>query len=248
MMIGSGSRRGVFRWFVLLSAQVVAWSASTSADAEVIKYEFGGRVDSANAGSGAAPGDRFSGTFTYDLREPNVGIVFEGYKSYQFGSLLGLPFPASSTHTGMSLAVGGQSLISGSPGLGITFHESQLEYPTAPPGLVTPVTSLAIGSADPGAGAINVSLALSNPGRTVFPSFELPAPFDLADFPSAKLTAYSTIYNTPDHAMFQGTIDTLRLVPTPEPTTAALLALAGLGWLARTAIRHRPCPGHRRRA
>ena len=76
----SSPRRILGRFAVV--ASLVA--AGSTAQAAPIRYEFGGRITTADPSTGVAPGTRFGGIFTYDpAAEPPV-LMIEGSNQYVF--------------------------------------------------------------------------------------------------------------------------------------------------------------------
>jgi hypothetical protein len=219
----------------LVLVAMIGWSADVRASA--ITYEYGGVITSADPSSDIAPGTRFSGTFTYDLKDLAEGVEIEGDRNYQFGRVPGFPSPAGAGVDGLTLSIGGQSIASLSSVLGVGLYEPALGGYTLISGQPLHETFLSIdnGGGSPG-DPITVQLSLSNLGSTVYPSLAMPATINLADFTSATLNVSS---DQPGGPSFTGTIDTLLALPTPapEPSTVVVLGLGLAAWLARSRSR-----------
>lgn len=218
----SRGRRRRRRLGLLAIVSVVPLAPATSADAALIEHRFGGVITAADPSNGVAPGTRFSGTFAYDPATKPGGIMFEGYHSYDFNyPLSGAPAASPSL---LTLEVGGVPVYD-RQGLQvnltneIAFHSDMSRTEVR-------------GTSD----QLLVQLALVNPTNSVNSSLELPLALSLGDFPEAKLLVVNRASGKGEH-LFEGTIDTLTLVP--EPGVLSLVGLAGIGLAARR-IRRRP--------
>jgi hypothetical protein len=230
-------RTGLFAFLAL------SWNGA--GQAALMRYEYDGTITSADPTTGIAPGTRFSGTFTYDPAAEVPGESVEGSMQYNFGRSQynfgpsGNFAPAPATDgSGITLQVGGKSVLS-NPG-GVRVGVMEMEYPgqygyrnaDGPGG---PLTSVSIGNAGTDGGPLSLWLNLSNPSRSVFGSLAPPSSLNLADFPMAQLSVTEGF--GPRKTLYVGTIDTLTQVPVPEPAWATFLCLAAVVWLARSSRR-----------
>ncbi len=240
MMVGPITRNLLSRWFGFAAACGLVAATATGASANLIRFDYGGVIASADPSTGIEPGTRFSGSFAYDPAGAVAGIGFEGLHSYDFGRSDGWhrPTPDSS---GLTLDIGGKSVYAYHGGLGLIVTGDETFYA---PGRGT---SISIHNADIGGlSPLGISIDLSNPHANLDPSLAPPTSLNLGDFPSATLSVYWTAPGGPQqNLMYRGTIDTLTLTPTistPEPTSLTLLAMAVAGWLARQGLRRRRRP------
>ncbi len=202
---------------------------ATAAHAAPIRYEFGGVITSAPPGSGVNPGERFSGTFTYDPDKPNgPAMVVEGLSTVTYGQYTG--YPPVGDGAGMTIEVNGQSITNGLASLAIT--HSWPAYPLQPGPLSS---SVRIFSGTEGNDVTGISLVFTRPESSIPTTDPLPQVLHLSDFSTANLsitTAGPFIPEDPP-AYTAGTIDTLREVPVPEPALTTSLCLVAISLIAR---------------
>ncbi len=213
----------------IVSVAFLALSWNAAGQAALMRYEYGGTITSADPSTGITPGTRFTGTFTYDPAGKPFAMMIEGQTDYTFGLL---SWPGSQADgSGITLQIGGKSVLSDQGGLSMTVTES--EYPNQFSYLngVGPATALTISNPWTDSRSILVGLDLSNPSRSVFHSLDPPTSIDLSDFPVAQLSGIST---PGGETLFSGTIDTLMEIPVPEPAWTTLLCLTAIGWIARS--------------
>jgi len=219
---------------VLFAFLALSWNAA--GQAALMRYEYGGTITSADPSTGITPGTRFSGTFTYNPADNADAMMIEGQTGYSFGLST---WPGSQADgSGITLQIGGKSVLSDPGGVSITVTEN--EYPNQFSYLngVGPATALTISNPWTDSRSILVGLDLSNPSRSVFHSLDPPTSLDLSDFPVAQLSGISTRLGTGGETLFSGTIDTLTQAPVPEPAWATVLCLAAVGWIARSSRRN----------
>ena len=217
------ARRGFFpvALAAVLATAFVLSAASAVSARTLVTYEFAGDITKSSHAN-VKVGDRFTGTFTYDLDEPDRDTRNPEYGSY----LYDLP---EDQPVGMTYAVGSVVystdefvevfVVNDSPNGGHDeFFFASDSRPT--PGL-PPVDGGVVDLAD------TTGMALS--------SDRPPAVLDLSQF---NIRKFSGVDIDPVFGGFEGTIDTLRLVP--EPSGAAVAGLGAVALLGRH-------PGRRRR-
>lgn len=191
-------------------------SSTGSVLAAPIDYQFSGLITSAEPATGLVPGDRFTGTFTYDPGASPVDVMRgPGTDQFDFNK------------QGLTLQVGNRSILD-QPGL-----------------LVTTISGASTQAriSEPAFGWVNgqaVHVNLDLTGSPVINSF-LPPQLDMAMFSMAHLTAPDP--NT-GNVLFSGTIDSVSTVPEPTSAVLVVAAFALAGWHGR-ARRARPlasCP------
>lgn len=217
-------------------AALIALTHGAAALGEPIQYEYGGVITVADPSTGASPGTRFEGSFTYDPAVMPAYIAIEGSNQYVYGGF-GSPLGSQSGGYGIDLRVGGQTVLGNPGGVQVAVFESeypgQYGYRDAQGNPTGPFTQISISNGGVDRGPNFVGLTLINPGRSVFGSLDPPRALDLADFPSAKLLVVGDAASPSNHTLYEGTIDHLAAVPTPEPTTLAFFGVVVGGWALR---------------
>ncbi|WP_435019353.1 PEP-CTERM sorting domain-containing protein [Tundrisphaera sp. TA3] len=198
-----------------------------------ITFEYGGTITSAHPSTGAAPGARFSGTFRYDPEARVVSSQIANAQLFEFGNAAGAPGLSPDT-SALSLKVGD---------LNVKQQEGKLRLGVVReyrPSDGTAGSRVILSSEYPdwvnAESSIEVSLILSNPDRWVLGTpYALPIPEELtlAALPASRLVVTKSPNGFP-LSLYEGTIDTLTIVQTPEPSAIALLGLGVAGWLVRS--------------
>ncbi len=197
---------------------------SAAAKADLMRYEYSGVITSASPNAPSPVGTRFTGTFAYDPSEApsNSQFVPPGQTSH-FGLVFGTGKADSDE---LTVAVGGRSVYEQRGGLEVASF--------AGIGQGAGNVNLGISSGNFGDLPItNVALQFVGGDRGSYPLGTPPSSVKLGDFASAKVFVNSQ--NMSGFFSYQGTIDSLTAVPTPEPSTACLLVAAGsaLAWRRR---------------
>jgi hypothetical protein len=231
------SIRRLGRIGALAAGLLVVASLVPATQASPIEYRFGGVITSAADGTGVTPGTRFEGTLTYDPREnPSSMIGTDGLATLSYGLTSNSP-SSPPDQAGLSLEIGGKSIGSISGGLLVSLMQlEENQWGQIHP----PQSSIGFSGSDMN---LQISVGFSNPARSVLgplgPSGPLPDPLSLADFPVSNVSVYSMTDGHPSSdVLYQGTIDTLEQVTTPEPSAVALwLGLGAAGWACRAKMR-----------
>ncbi len=211
----------------LVATLALLAGGSSAARADLMRYQFSGMTTP----NGSPTPTPFSGTVAYDPTEAtSKSSNSPGYKSTAFGNFWNVPgTPADSS--GLTLNVGGTNVISETGGLGVAVYQ--------PTGLPQPLTGLSFTSTlgQP----LQATISFSNPSKAVFSTLEPPSAINTSDFNGATLLVYQNTNNggAPGQSLlYSGQITGFSPVPsTPEPSTAALLGVGGLGLYLRARSR-----------
>lgn len=206
----------------LVLALALFWP-SAAAKAELMRYEYSGVITSASPDAPSPVGTRFSGTFAYDPGEAPAPSAQQHGVNTQFGLVFGTGKPDSDE---LTVSVGGRSVYEQRGGLEVASF--------AGIGQGARGVNLGISSGNFADLPItNVALQFVGGDGRLYPLGMPPSAVHLGDFARAKLFVNSQ--NTSGFFSYQGTIDSLVAVPTPEPSTACLLVAASiaLAWRRR---------------
>lgn len=225
------------RGLIAAAAAAVVWGGPLpAAGAAPITFYYGGAITQADAGTGAAPGDRFNGTFTYDPQAAPFYMTVENGRFYSFGesSPGARPTTPPPDASAASLTIGGGPTYSRQGGLALSVYEvdSGGRAVLIPSDGAAPVpyarSVFEINTSD------GLRLSLVNPNRVVFGSLDVPTAINLADFPEATIGRAWWDADSQTRLGYRGTIDELRRVEQhaiPEPAAVALwLGLGAAGW------------------
>ena len=205
-------------------------SISAEARASLIQYNFGGVITSASPSTGVSVGDRFTGTFTYETNDAVPNGSGNGSQSYYFGQYGGFTNPPDAS--GFTIQVDGKTILDTQGGLGMGLtnvtQPNQPGFPAATQSLVG-ITGLGQNGSKTSA-----DVQFYNPTASVLPSLGPPTSINLSDFPNSTLYVYGygNSGSSSNLPVLQGNIDTLTAVPTPEPGTLTIFAIAG--WFLRS--------------
>ena len=179
----------------------------SAARAGTMRLQYGGVIADVGPSSGLTPGERFSGTITYDQPDPSAaGIRSPGWAQYYIGNEFA-PVPYGPVQ--YRLQAGQSFKLDRSGPLDITLTQGEVSNPQAG-------SRSAVVFGKGGSGWEALSLLFSNESRAVFSPLlgTLPPPssFTLADLPSGRLT-----FGDMQHVYFRGTIDEASLSALPAP-------------------------------
>jgi len=177
-----GFRTGLFA--------LLALTVNAVGHAALMRYEYGGTITSAASSTGVTPGTRFTGTFTYDPAGSPSAMMIEGQTDSSYG-LLALRPGAMADGSGITLQIGGKSVVPDPGGVSVTVTEQQYAgqwgYRNADGTGAGPSTTVTIGNGWAKDGPF-LGLELSNPTRALFQSLAPPSSLNLADFPVAEIS------------------------------------------------------------
>ncbi len=225
-------------WAVVAAVVAFLASVATESRADRIEYRFSGKLNDADpstpaATDGHAAGTPFTGSFAYDPNEtPTVSSTIQGSSNYMFGQAGPNTSPDSS---GLSIQVGGQTVYSLTGGLGLTVDMTPTPGVIPTPGPyplpTNPHTHVGFSSGLGGASMV-AGIDLWNDNAAVLGSLAPPSSLNLSDF-TAAMNIVADPGTAQSRILYQGTIDVLVEVTTPEPSTLLVIGLAGAGFLAR---------------
>ena len=232
-------RRREGRWFILAAA--FSWIASipAGARADLIKYQYGGVITSADPTTGISPGTRFSGTISYDTDAGSPPDPrWPGTRQYNFGGYYYFPSSLTppSSDSGLTISVGGQPIGPTQGGLFLALSHSRKSL-SLPAGAPNPETAVEIATGGANQNPIRIVMGFKNSSPAATFPLDLPKTINLSDFTSTFLNVDDASGPLGLHDLYRGTIDTLTPIPTPEPSAALLLGIAAAARLARSRCR-----------
>jgi hypothetical protein len=201
-------------------------AASPAARGSVITFEYGGVITSADPSIGFTPGERFSGTFSYDPSLPTPAISIEGSNQYFAGHSTTFADSTASDGAGLTFDVNGTPAYVHTGGVQVDVaqvqYSGQYGYQTGPYSTV--------GVTNEGVDGSNgvISLSFKNPSAAVLGSLALPTSLSLASLPVAQLVVTGNAGSPQSTQLLTGTIDSLAVVAEPA-SVAVWLGLVGVG-------------------
>jgi hypothetical protein len=231
------SRRIDCRWIAAAGLAIFVAVVMPAARAAPIEFHYGGVITSADDGTGITPGERFEGAFTYDPQiNPNFMSTDSGStdsgRFYWFAQPVGWPGSPPPDTSALSLSIGGRLVFSQQGGLDLGVTDVGVNDPLN----LHPYSSIWIISTEVDTNRIlSLRLAGGQPG-----ALDIPTGINLADFTDSSISGAQWGSTDGTSPTYQGTIDTLVRVTTPEPASVALwLGLGIAAWAVKARSRGR---------